>query len=249
MPPVPNAGFHNEPSPIHQSRATSSGGGDTNGEDDLSNPLASTKPSAFSYDATGEAHYLGTSSNWSFVRRVLTLTHERAHGDLLPADNLLFDGCAYELGWDGRRDSIDVDAISLPTPDYALFLINAVKFHCGQLFHMFDEDVFMSCFHIFQREGQGREHCSVLWYIHYLLILAFGKALIGRTAVGRKVPGVDLYVQAMKMLPDIIFLRLDALQASEILCCAALYLQCVDMRGAAYNTVRAPFLLCFPDHR
>lgn len=126
---------------------------------------------------------------------------------------------------------------ALPTADHALFLINTVKFHCGQLFHVFDNDVFMHHFNVYHEAGQEQSQSSELWYIHYLIVLAIGKSLVGRLRRARKPSGSDLFVQAMQMLPDQIFLWTDPVQSTEILCCAALYLQCLDMRIVAYTTV------------
>ncbi|KAI4208120.1 MAG: hypothetical protein LQ349_009781, partial [Xanthoria aureola] len=181
--------------------------------------------------------YLGTSSNWSFGRRILSTAHERLYGTPLPPASLLFEGQTYDLGWDGRRSSVAFDEASLPTSDFALFLINAVKFHCGQLFHLFDEQDFMRHFsnhHDLQHHGDR----SDLWHIHYLLILALGKAFIVRVGQDRRPPGANEYAQAMKLLPDPMYLGNDPIQSIEILCCAAVYLQCLDMRTAAYSLVR-----------
>jgi proline utilization trans-activator len=69
------------------------------------------------------------------------------------------------------------------------------------------------------------------------MIMAFGKAFVLRTGEGRKPPGVESFVQAMKLLPDVSRLWTDAFTTAEIFCCAALYLQCVDFRYGAYLTV------------
>ena len=187
------------------------------------------------------AAYLGTSSNWSFGRRILSHAHERVYGTPLPAASLLFEGQTYELGWDGRRASAEFDEATLPTPDFALFLINAVKFHCGQLFHLFDEQEFMRNFSNYH-DRERRGDCSDLWHIHYLLILALGKAVVVRVGQDRRPPGANLYVQAMKLLPDPMYLCNDSVPAIEILCCAALYLQCLDIRAGAYSLVRSMIL-------
>ena len=201
----------------------------------FTNPLVSGN-SVYIADRTGQPSYLGTSSNWSFGRRILSNAHERVYGTPLPAASLLFEGQTYDLGWDGRRASVVFDETTLPTPDFALFLINAVKFHCGQLFHLFDEQDFMRNFSNYHDRGH-RGDCSELWHIHYLLILALGKAFIVRVGQERRPPGADLYVQAIKLLPDTAYLCNDPIPSIEILCCAALYLQCLDMRATAYSLV------------
>lgn len=136
---------------------------------------------------------------------------------------------------------LSVPLPALPTIDHAMFLINTVKFHCGQLFHIFHNDVFMRHFDEFHARGGDASTCPELWYIHYLIVLAIGKSLVGRIRQTMKPSGGDLFVRAMQMLPDQIFLWTDPVQSTEILCCAALYLQCLDMRIVAYTVVRFPY--------
>jgi proline utilization trans-activator len=175
------------------------------------------------------------------------MVHEKVSGSPLPGENLLFEGSTYDLGWDGRRTSASSDDVALPTTDYALFLINAVKFHCGQLFHLFDEQVFMRHFSNFHENLGAEADSDDLWYVHYLMILALGKAFVMRVRKERRPPGADLFVQAMRLLPDITYLCTKPFQSMEVLCCAALYLQCVDMRVAAYNLVSSMLPLVVVD--
>lgn len=166
------------------------------------------------------------------------MVYEKMNGTQLPPTRLLFEGSTYDLEWDGQRNSSAVDVSSLPTSDFALYLINAVKFHCGRLFHMFDETTFMHYFGRFYEDPGNEKNYPRLWYIHFLLILAFGKAFIVRTSKAKRPPGAELFVQAMQLLPDVTFFWSDPLQSIEILTCTALYLQCLDLRSAAYNVVR-----------
>lgn len=190
---------------------------------------------------------LGTSSNWAFNRRVLSIVHERLTGQPPPADRISFDGTLYDLGWDGLGDGASPDPDLTPTADYAIYLINAVKFHCGQMFHLFDEPSFMKQFHEFYDGSEPRP--IGLWYVHFLLILAFGKAFTARRTISKRPPGCELYVQAMKLLPDITILTGEPLRAVEVLCCKALYLQCLDFRCAAYNVVSLRNLDNLLEHR
>ena len=201
----------------------------------LANPLAFP---SYTADSTGKSFYFGTSSNWSFGRRVLNMAHERISDAPLSANSLLFEGTTYDLGWDGLRTPNDGDVPVLPTLDFALYLINSVKFHCGQLYHLFDEDTFMNHFNKFHEGNDGQQwDPPILWYIHYLIILSFGKAFIVRKQTGTRPPGAELFVHAMKMLPHSTYLCAHTIEAIEVLCVAALYLQCVDYRTAAYNMV------------
>ncbi|KAI7717457.1 hypothetical protein KC353_g4560 [Hortaea werneckii] len=205
-------------------------------DQNLTNPLVSGH-SQFTADSFGRPYYLGTSSNWAFARRVLSMVNEVVSGTPLPAPSLHPPYSTYDLGWDGRRTSVSHDDTALPTADFAMFLINAVKFHCGQLYHLFDEEHFMQHFRAHHAGTKIESGDAELWYVHYLLILAFGKAFIIRSSKGKRPPGADLFVHAMKLLPDMTCLCTDPIQSIEVLCCAALYLQCVDLRNPAYNLI------------
>ncbi|KAH8672613.1 fungal-specific transcription factor domain-containing protein [Tricladium varicosporioides] len=204
--------------------------------DRFTNPFSSHTPN-YVADGSGRPWYLGVSSNWSFNRRVLSMAYERVVGIPLQSKSMFFDGTMYDLGWNGLRGLADPDTTVLPSSDYAMYLINAVKFHCGQMFHLLEEESFMQHFSEFHDASQNAQRPKDLWYIHYLLILAFGKAFVVRSTSSRTPPGAELFVQAMKLLPDIIFLYTQPLQSIEILCSAALYLQCLDFRSSAYNMI------------
>jgi hypothetical protein len=165
------------------------------------------------------------------------MVHDRVDDRPLDDAALLFEGSAYDLGWDGQRATSEPDTTCLPTADFALFLINGVKFRCGQLYHIFDEASFMAQFARFYDNPAKQKDCPRLWYVHFLLVLAFGKAFMVPSSKDQRPAGADLFVQAMQLMPDITFLCSDPLQAIEVFCCAALFLQCLDMRSAAFNVI------------
>lgn len=188
--------------------------------------------------------YLGTSSNWSFTRRVLNITHQYVHKTPLPSNALLFDGTTYVLDWDGYRASEAPEMPALPTQDYAIYLVNAVKFHCGQMFHLFDEETFMKSLYSFYSDPNPRPDPTDPWFIHFLLILSFGKAFTTKTNRGSRPPGHDFFVKAMQLLPDFSVLLKNHVLSTEIMCCIALYTQCIDFRHCSYNYVSYLLLPC-----
>lgn len=181
--------------------------------------------------------FLGTSSNWSFATRVLSVANECEIQAPLSPDSLLFDGTAYSSEWDTLTASTEAEKPTLPSRDHSLHLINAVNFHLARLFHLFDEDTFMSGFHHFHQTPQRTADGTGLWYVHYLLILAFGKAFVVHKTKPTIPPGADLFIHATKRLPNITVLCREPILATEILCCIALYLQALDFRNSAYNFV------------
>lgn len=130
--------------------------------------------------------------------------------------------------------------------DHAFFLYNTVKFRLGELFRIIDEPRFLGPFEDFHRQPWQTVQEHKLWFVEYLLILAFGTALTatrgGPAANGP--PGCDLAARALSLLPDVAFLQDErpALQAIEILSLAALYVYAIDVRSPAYQYVCAlPF--------
>lgn len=186
--------------------------------------------------SSGRSFYLGTSSNWSFHGQILNLVHQHIRKSPLPSADLLFDGSAYDLPWDGSRSLPDSNTPIIPSIDYAIFLINAVKFHCAQLVHLFDEEEFTANLHAFYTNSENGAWKESLWYIHFLLIIAFGKTFVQHKQTTRP-PGADFFVQALQLLPDTNRLCREPVAAVEVLCCISLYLQALDSRNAAHVTI------------
>ncbi|KAK2595375.1 hypothetical protein QQS21_006911 [Conoideocrella luteorostrata] len=168
------------------------------------------------------------------------MTHEHIHQAALPTAALMFDGQVYVLDWprSGDLSRTSHSAPALPTMDYATHLVNIVKFHCSPLFHLFDDTVFMEALHAHYESKQKPEALvQQLWFIHFMLILAFGKALTSKPGKGNQPPGAGFFIHAMQLLPNITILWSEPVQATEILCCIALYLHCIEHRGSAHNYV------------
>ena len=143
----------------------------------------------------------------------------------------------YDLQWNGLRSQVIPDIRGLPSLDHALFLINATKFHTGQIFHLFDESMFMTKLYEFYENPAENINDTGLWLIHFLVIIALGKAFIGAKNRGTTPPGAEFFRKAFMMLPDYSFLWKDPCTSAEILCAFALYLQSIDWRTSAHNMV------------
>ncbi|KXS98756.1 hypothetical protein AC578_9030 [Pseudocercospora eumusae] len=210
------------------------------GDQENVNKFALGQP-VFVADSEGRPIYMGTSSSWAFGRRVLMIAHEHILRQPLSAEHLLFPGKTYNLGWDGERNSVPAfDTALLPQADYAMYLINAVKFHVGQIFHLFEEDVFMENFGRLHEQHSTCSNSSLkssMWFKHYLLLLAFGKEFVARGGASQRPSGLEFFVQATATLPDLLFAEQDPYEELEVLSCAALYLHSLDCRGAAYRMI------------
>ena len=142
---------------------------------------------------------------------------------------------AYGLNWGSSGFDDPANFSDLPSADYALYLINGVRFHVGQLYHLFDERRFMEPFEDFYEAPSEVAGMEKIWYVQFLTILGLAKTLLVQPSIGAtSLPGSDLFLRAMSLLPDTPYLFSDALTAIEILCAISLYLQCADMRNSAY---------------
>lgn len=187
----------------------------------------------------GMTFYLGSTSNWTFTQKILSMVYERVFRNRLPdmGRNVEGLGNAYDLQWDGAPTCADPLSATVPTIDHAIYLINAVKFHCAQLFHVFDEDTFMPALYAFYENPSDRNATDKVWLVHFMVILAFGKGFTVNKN-GKDPPGVEYFIQALQMLPNMIMLWRYPVHSVEVLTCISLYLCCLDYRIVAHNFVR-----------
>jgi len=129
---------------------------------------------------------------------------------------------AYNLDLAQAEAETSSDLDALPSLDYTLYLINTVRSHLGQLFHLFDP---------VEKAKSAR-----LWLVQFKLVLAFGKAFLAQSSTAGVPPGFEHFSNAMASLPDIMSLNQSKypLESIEIFCLVALYLQSADHRNAAY---------------
>ncbi|USW58592.1 hypothetical protein Slin15195_G119110 [Septoria linicola] len=208
------------------------------------NPLVS-RSLPFVRDAAGRPHYLGPTSTWAFCRRALLILGPHSPGAHEDCDRLNNDGAAFRLRWDSKPSIDHGDLNNLPPADYALYLYNSVKFRLGELFGILDETSFMTNFERFHREPWQVACSQRLWFVEYLLILAYGKALLSHPGGRTPVPGSDFAARAMALLPDAAQLYEEGIPAIEVLALVALYFQSIDMRATAYQYIGQALRLCY----
>ncbi|KAL4950991.1 Zn(II)2Cys6 transcription factor [Aspergillus filifer] len=200
-----------------------SGDGDNEESPRMMNPL-SCGPPKYITNGAGRPHH---TSNWSLAVRLLHQTHQALYKYPFPSATHHIDTMTYRLDWNGLRSTVIPDSRRLPSLDYALFLINATKFHTGQIIHLFEEEIFMAHLHHFYEncaQGKLREG---LWFIYFLVIMALGKAFVGVKSNGASPPGAEYFTTAFMTLPDY----------TELLCSMGLYLQSIDWRTSAHNLI------------
>lgn len=178
---------------------------------------------------------------------VLRKTNPQNDVRICPPKRLIFDSETYSVDCDGEGSADETkyndnarSTVSIPTKEYAIHLIHMVKFHCCQLFHLYDEQEFMGYLDAFYARPPQSTPCArkeKLWYIHLLLLLAFEKAFTSRKDRGRRPPGAELFTRAIELLPSTVTLSREPMISVEILMCLALYIHCIDYRMSAYNYV------------
>jgi proline utilization trans-activator len=87
----------------------------------------------------------------------------------------------------------------MPTLDYAIYLINAVTFHLGQLYHIFDESTFES--RPKESYAASSEDCGdkrSIWLVQLLVFLVFVKAFLSRKPTNAKPPGARYFESAFR---------------------------------------------------
>ncbi|RMZ46286.1 hypothetical protein CA14_008158 [Aspergillus flavus] len=77
-----------------------------------------------------------------------------------------------------------------------------------------------------------------LWFILFLLVLAFGTAFLHRSKRSKDPPGSKFFIRAMSLMPDHAPLWKGSLLAIEVLGMAGLYLYSIDQRESAHIYVR-----------
>ncbi|RMJ22234.1 putative transcription factor [Aspergillus sp. HF37] len=179
--------------------------------------------------------WLAPTSLWSFtVRLSLMMTEKLRMESPYTAPNSL-DREIYPLHW--RHGGVDVplDISGLPSIDHALYLFNTVKFHLDSSYRFFEEEAFLAHVHEFYYGDALRKASECrLWFVQFLLVLAFGNAFLLQSRDPKGPPGSKFFVRAMSLMPDHASLWKEGLLAVEVLALCGLYLYCIDHREAAH---------------
>lgn len=179
--------------------------------------------------------FLGPSSTWAYSRQVMRLIKDHLKHPDSPEVPLNPDGRALSVEGPSVRASGPLSMDQIPSLDFAMYLTNTVRFHLGQLYHLFHEKTFMDGLHEFYDRGPQAEPLpgGHLWFVHFLLIMGFGQALLSGS-MGNRPGGSELISRAIELLPNSFGLYQDPILSIEMLCCLALYLQSIDHRNSAF---------------
>ncbi|QPC74626.1 hypothetical protein HYE68_005378 [Fusarium pseudograminearum] len=179
--------------------------------------------------------WLAPWSTWSFTLRLMLMLGDKLQpgGNLIPPQ--LIEDDVYTLSWNIRPPHEKPDVTGLPSLDHAIYLFHTFKFHLGQTYRLFDEVEFVNEIRDFYSDAQSKAEESRLWYVKFLLILAFGTAFhSSQWMPSTEPPGSKSFVRAMGLMPDHTALWKDSLLAIEVLAMVGLYLYSIDERESAH---------------
>ncbi|KAM0187692.1 hypothetical protein ACHAPI_011012 [Fusarium lateritium] len=179
--------------------------------------------------------WLAPWSTWSFTLRLMLMLGSKLQPGVETIPPQLVEDDVYNLSWDTRPPNEKPDVGNLPSLDYAIYLFHTFKFHIGQTYRLFDEVEFVNQIRDFYSDAQRKAEENRLWYVKFLLILAFGTAFhLSQPLSSGQPPGSKFFVRAMGLMPDHTALWKDSLFAIEILAMVGLYLYSIDQRESAH---------------
>ncbi|KAJ5231508.1 uncharacterized protein N7469_006096 [Penicillium citrinum] len=157
--------------------------------------------------------WLAPTSLWSLTTRLSLMMAEKLHLDTPHMVPSSLEKEIYPLHWRPASVEDPPDISGLPSMDDALYLFNTVKHHLDQHYRFFDEESFTQHLHEFYSTNSIQKATeNRLWFVHFLLVLAFGHAFLLHHTT----------------------LWTDGILAVEVLALAALYLYSIDHREAAH---------------
>lgn len=168
---------------------------------------------------------------------------QRLNPTTTPSTPFILDGELYSsLSWNPPPAGANIDLGGIPPPDYAIYLFNTVKFHLCQNFRLFDEEAFAAHIHEFYHDAPSKVEKSKLWFVQFLLVLAFGKAFLSTTKNSAEPPGASFFVRALSLMPSMVLFWEEPILAIEVHALIGLYLYAIDKRGPACLYVSYNFL-------
>ncbi|KAF4807815.1 Proline utilization trans-activator [Colletotrichum siamense] len=207
------------------------------------NPLVNDGES-FALDSYGKYWFMGPTSSWAFCRRVLAAIGSHTPDPEPPLRP--WDLETLNLTWNpiGLNEQPDVE--SLPSYEYVVFNLAAVKYHLGPFSEIIDYDEFDQRLKQFYESPVTEAKHARYWYSQLLFVLAFGEAF-NSTGTSKSVPGVGYASRALSLLPTMIPMEKEPLRAAEALCLGALYLQALDLRLMSFQLIGQALRICVLD--
>ena len=147
------------------------------------------------------------------------------------------DGDIYQVDWNDTGVLDPLSTSGLPPFSYALYLFETTKFHLGQIYRIFDADSFKAGIHdLYERREPAATPSSRIWFIQFLVVLAFGSAFLSRKPC-RSPPCSRFFARAMHLMPKRMPMGKESFLMMETLALVSLYLYALDYREEAHINV------------
>lgn len=153
-----------------------------------------------------------------------------------PPDPWALDQFDFQWSPLGTHEQPVVD--DLPPRDYAMYLAHSVKYHLGTLSPIIDDAVFFGHLDEMYDNPHEKAQRSRIWYAQFLLVLAFGEAILNKGSTASSIPGSQYAARALSLIPNTFRVNKSSMLVVETLCLASLYLQSLDLRLEAFQMVR-----------
>ncbi|GAP93113.1 putative Zn 2Cys6 transcription factor [Rosellinia necatrix] len=179
--------------------------------------------------------WLARWSTWSFTARLAILMSNKLN--ISPSENThnFMKGNPYELRWKPAGPEDVSSTKGLPSMDHALYLFDTVKFHLGHRYRFFDPEFVSDVKRFYKCSVDEQAATSRLWFIQFLLVLAFGNAFLSRSKAANSPAGSNFFLRAMSLMPDQADMWKGSILAIEVMALAGLYLFSVGRREAAHT--------------
>lgn len=201
---------------------------------DLPNPLVPDRPVYIS-EASGKIRYLGHASTYAFTQQLLHVVQRSPPTNPAPEILLSNDGHVYKAECDRLVPLPSLDVSGLPSKETAMYYLECVKFRTKPLLYLFDDSAFGASLQQFYSTPATYAASDLIWYTHFLVLMALGRSLDPHDQVGRAPHRATskYFTRALQSLPDMTYLCHDNMKTTELFCSMALYLQSIDHRQAA----------------
>ena len=194
------------------------------------NPLVPELP-VYVAETSGKLRYLGHSSTYAFTQQVLHLADQTPASNPSPEILLGLDNAVSEAESCRLTPEQNPDISQLPSKDICLHYLYTVRFRTQPLYYLFDEIYFGQCVDEFYRSPYEYAQSNPIWFAHYLVLMAFGKAMDPAAQLVDTIS--PLFTRALLAVPDMAYLCDNPVESTELCCSITLYLQSIHYRQSA----------------
>jgi hypothetical protein len=127
------------------------------------------------------------------------------------------------------------DTVSIPRSEYIAHLAQIADFHINRGVSVFEASAFLKRLRDEPLPPQLPGKQPSLWFAQIFIVVALGKLSIVKNASSFGPPGVEEFLQCIKLLPSTLtWERENPLMLIETFCLLSIYAQAADLHNVAY---------------